>query len=283
MSKSTETLDPMKFNYALFKSDLNAYCKRTGYTQTYISTNMLYRSGAYLYNALSKKMLPPVLMTRLCEIMDTKASKYMIKDEKEEKNEAIPVSGAPAKVIDGNDKVISMPIDTDAFVSKDTGWECRIRVDEDFETVMMKILKNGEEMAISRCYFFSKDDVGIIQAISYAAHQCYKAYQQTEFARKEASKYGINSDGCSRGTDEDLIADDTVSFKNWILKFKGDPSRLGGLARYCETMFSTMPNHGERKLRMFFQMDKDGREHLDAFNAIWPLYLKEARRSSLNS
>lgn len=276
MAKTAVSLNPETFNYALLKSDVNDYCKREGYSQQYISKNILFRCDNYLSNALSKKQLPAFLLTPLCEMLGLKASRYKIEEEKPKPK---PIVKAPEVVAP-----TSIPEQTNVELAEtSTGWECRIKVDEDFETVMMKVLKNGEEMALSRCYFFSKDDIGIMQAISYAAHQCYKTYQQKEFAQQE-----VNHDLRQEVKDivestQDPDPNDARSFKNWILKYENEVGNVGKLARYCKSMYSYIPSHGERKLRMYFSLEKDGRAHLDTFNAIWPLYLKEYAKAERDS
>ena len=259
--------DPKEFNYALLKSDISKFTKKEGYSLEYISKNKLLRSKGYLSMALTKKALPTALVGPLCEFIGTNASKYKIEPEKpkQESENVLP------EVIPTESSLIPNPVPTELY--SQNGWECKIRVDEDFETVMMKVSKDGEEMAISRCYFFSKDDMGIMQAISYAAHQCYKIYQQKVLAQQEQDAALRKEVKISVKVEKD--PNDIRAFKNWVLKFKNDASAVGKLARYCESMYDRMPSHGERKIRMFLQLDKSGYAHVAAFNNIWPLYLKE--------
>lgn len=279
MPKAT-TLDPKKFNYLLFKDDLNKFRKKEGYTLEYISQMKLFRCKAYLSTVLSQKALPVSMLTPICEFMQVNASKYKI-----EEPEPVPAVESTLKLNTHDDVeryYIEHP-EAKPVLPAESGWECRIRVDYDFETVMMKVLKNGEEMALARCYFFSNDDIGIMQAISYAAHQCYKMYQQTDLARQESDddlrkEVRTITTKCASAPNPG----DVSSFKNWILKYKTETGKIGALARYCEQLYAVMPSHGERKIRMFFQMEKEGRQHIEVFNAIWPLFLKEARKSNLD-
>lgn len=282
--------DPKTFNYALLKSDISKFTKKEGYSMEYISKNKLLRSKGYLSMALTKKALPTALVGPLCEFIGTTASKYKIEPEKP-KPKAEPVK-APASPVGPTCITRPAPVYRDSVEELYAGhpelkpvmsndWECQIRVDEDFETVMMKVTKNGEEMAISRCYFFSKDDMGIMQAISYAAHQCYKIFQQKVLAQQEADA-ALRSEA-KVAVEAPKKPADTACFKNWILKYKEDTSPVGRLARYCESMYDKVPSHGERKIRMFLQLEKNGYAHVSAFNAIWPLYMKEYRAAEIES
>lgn len=277
--------DPKTFNYALLKNDISKFTKKEGYSMEYISKNKLLRSKGYLSMALTKKALPTALVGPLCEFIGTNASKYKIEPEKPKVEPPVPKQlSDPNQTVSLQQRVEEYYINNSdmkpcvnpnpsSLIEPTSGWECKIRVDEDFETVMMKVSKNGEEMAISRCYFFSKDDMGIMQAISYAAHQCYKTYQQKVLAQQEADAALRTEVKAAVEVKKD--PNDVRAFKNWVLKFKNDASAVGKLARYCESMYDRVPSHGERKIRMFLQLDKSGYAHVAAFNAIWPLYLKE--------
>lgn len=282
-------LDDKNFNYALLKEDVMKFTKKEGFTMEYISTIKLLRSKSYLSNALNKHLLPVNLLKPVCEIIGTTASKYKIEPEKP-KPKAEPVKEqlvspvvptyitGPAPVYSVQELYAGHP---ELKPVMSNGWECQIRVDEDFETVMMKVTKNGEEMAISRCYFFSKDDMGIMQAISYAAHQAYKIFQQKVLAQQEADA-ALRTE-VKAAVEAPKKPADTACFKNWILKYKDDASPVGRLARYCESMYEKVPSHGERKIRMFLQLEKNGYAHVAAFNAIWPLYMKEYRAAEVEA
>lgn len=284
------TLNDKNFNYALLKEDVMKFVKKEGFTMEYISTIKLLRSKCYLSNALNKHILPANLLKPICEFIGTSASKYKIEPEKpkpEPKAEPTkaPVSPvvptyitSPAPVYSVQELYAGHP---ELKPVMPNGWECQIRVDEDFETVMMKVTKNGEEMAISRCYFFSKDDMGIMQAISYAAHQAYKIFQQKVLAQQEAD--AVLRTEVKVAVEAPKKPSDVSCFKNWILKYKEDTSPVGRLARYCESMYDQVPSHGERKIRMFLQLEKNGYAHVAAFNAIWPLYMKEYRAAEVES
>ena len=281
--------DPKEFNYALLKSDICKFSKKEGYSMEYISKTTLLRSKGYLSMVLGKKVLPVNLLGPICEFIGTNASKYKIEPEKP-KPEPEPIKEQPVSPVVPAYITRPAPVHSVQELYSDhpelkpvmsNGWECQIRVDEDFETVMMKVTKNGEEMAISRCYFFSKDDMGIMQAISYAAHQAYKIFQQKVLAQQEADA-ALRTE-VKAAVEAPKKPNDVSCFKNWILKYKDDTSPVGRLARYCESMYDKVPSHGERKIRMFLQLEKNGYAHVAAFNAIWPLYLKEYSAAERNN
>lgn len=55
-------------------------------------------------------------------------------------------------------------------------WSAEITVDGD--RLKMTVLHNGEELVYGKSYVQDTDDLGMMQAISYAAHMCYKMVQQ---------------------------------------------------------------------------------------------------------
>jgi hypothetical protein len=55
-------------------------------------------------------------------------------------------------------------------------WSASIEVVRD--RLKMTIRHNGEEMVYGKSYVQDTDDLGMMQAISYAAHMCYKMVQQ---------------------------------------------------------------------------------------------------------
>ena len=55
-------------------------------------------------------------------------------------------------------------------------WSAEITVDGD--RLKMTVSHNGEELVYGKSYVQDTDDLGMMQAISYAAHMCYKMVQQ---------------------------------------------------------------------------------------------------------
>lgn len=55
-------------------------------------------------------------------------------------------------------------------------WSAEITVDGD--RLKMTVRKGGEELVYGKSYVQDTDDLGMMQAISYAAHMCYKMVQQ---------------------------------------------------------------------------------------------------------
>lgn len=55
-------------------------------------------------------------------------------------------------------------------------WSAAIEVSGD--RLKMTVSHNGEELVYGKSYVQDTDDLGMMQAISYAAHMCYKMVQQ---------------------------------------------------------------------------------------------------------
>lgn len=57
-------------------------------------------------------------------------------------------------------------------------WTCKIDCEGD--RLKMTVCHNGEELVYGKSYIQDDDDLGMMQAISYAAHMCYKMVQQRQ-------------------------------------------------------------------------------------------------------
>lgn len=57
-------------------------------------------------------------------------------------------------------------------------WSVKIVTDGD--RLKMTVYHDGEEVVYGKSYVQESDDLGMIQAISYAAHICYKMVQQRQ-------------------------------------------------------------------------------------------------------
>lgn len=64
--------------------------------------------------------------------------------------------------------------DTDSAPTPE--WSASIEVVGD--RLKMTVRHNGEELVYGKSYVQDTDDLGMMQAISYAAHMCYKMVQQ---------------------------------------------------------------------------------------------------------
>ena len=62
------------------------------------------------------------------------------------------------------------------YASPAPEWSAAIEVSGD--RLKMTIRHNGEELVYGKSYVQDTDDLGMMQAISYAAHMCYKIVQQ---------------------------------------------------------------------------------------------------------
>lgn len=236
--KAEDVLDPRKFDYAKFSKDFKGWAKENKITLTSISEKMLFRRAMYLSDALNHSRLPMNMAVALAEKAGLAMEAYEIKVE------------AP--------KVESVKVETPEVKMPDTGWSCSLRVDEEFDTVMLKIFKDGKEMAKGVSYSYGKDDTGVVQGISYAAHMCYKFIQQGKIEKS--------------GFDE--VTRTEVPFKEWLKKYNEEASRIGDLARYVNAEYKNVPTWGEKKIRQYFQLSKDGNKHVPAFNVAWNMYIK---------
>lgn len=67
-----------------------------------------------------------------------------------------------------------IPQETDSTPTPE--WSATIEVVGD--RLKMTVSHNGEELVYGKSYVQDTDDLGMMQAISYAAHMCYKMVQQ---------------------------------------------------------------------------------------------------------
>lgn len=141
-----------------------------------------------------------------------------------------------------------------AQLDSTAGWTCEIRVEKEFGTVMMRVLKDGQPVAIGRSGLYGLDNVGIVQSISYAAHVCYKLAQQDEFRQREESA----------PTKE-------TKFKDWVKKYEADMPPYGTFARYVKDNYSNFPAYGRKEMKVFLNMNK-GTAHINAFEVLFRAY-----------
>lgn len=237
--KIVDILNPQKFDYARFSKDFKGWAKENKITLTSLSEKMLFRRSTYLSDALNKTQLPFNMAVVLAEKAGLKLEDYEIKVE--------PVV---EKVSESQENI--------GNVIEFKGWSCCLRVDEDFDTVMLKIFKDGKEVAKGVSYAYGKDETGVVQGISYAAHMCYKFIQQGKIEKS--------------GFSEDTRTE--VPFKEWLKKREGENSKIGELARYTASEYKNVPTWGEKKIRQYYQLSKSGNKHVPAFNVAWNEYMK---------
>ena len=259
------------FNYRMFERDLRKVCAEKSTTLSWLSMNRFFRSETFLSQALKDGNLTLPIINSLADFMETDLRKYEIIPEPEPEPE-------PPQV----------PVETVEPDSK--GWSCQIRVDEEFNTVMMKIMKDGEEIAIGRSYLHGGDTTGIMQAISYAAHMCYKLTQQGNI--KEISEQRRPADPApapppkpapkAEAKAEPLPESFKVTFKDWITKYEHDSTLYGSLARYVRDHYKEFPDNSEDRMKNYLKFH-NGFEHMRTFKQAYGLYLAwiKARKAGL--
>ena len=257
MAKPMKVMDEKKFDYEKFDEDLKRISKEKKKSVHKISEEICLRSGNYLCTVLKTKRLPANIAVAIASWAEMDMKNYEIKKpavKKEEKKseEAPPVEASAPQIV------------------QDSGWSCAIKVDEEFGMAMMKIFKDGKEIALGRSYTYGHDDVGIVQGISYAAHMCYKLVEQAKIATESA-----NSDSATDEPEDDdeLVGSGVgrVVFKDWIKKYEKDNSKAGRLARFIASNYQNIPSTGKKKIRMYIRLNK-GETHLTTFDSMWHMY-----------
>ena len=235
--KVVDVLDGSKFDYEKFAVDVKKWARENKLTLTSISEDMLFRGETYLSDVLRQKRIPVNMAKALMDRAGMQFADYEIKEKP---------------------PVVVTRCDSDDKGGEVKGWSCSLRVDEDFDTVMLKIFKDGVEVAKGVSYSYGKDNTGVVQGISYAAHMCYKFIQQGKIEKS--------------GFDE--VTRTEVPFKEWLKTREGENSKIGELARYTASEYKNVPSWGEKKIRQYYQLSKEGNKHVPAFNVAWNMYIK---------
>ena len=76
------------------------------------------------------------------------------------------------------------PVQKEAVVVPGHGWGNTLNVNIGAMIVSMAVYKDGVKVAQGRAKIFDTTERGIMQAISYAAHMCYKEAEQKELEDK---------------------------------------------------------------------------------------------------
>ena len=226
--------DESRFNYSAFNTDLLKALGEKKETLASVSENKLFKSESYLSNALKKKRLPLNMIFALCDWYGLNAKDYEICIEQ-------PPIPEPEEQIH-NCSTQSNP------------WGCEIKIDPDFDTTMLKITKNGKQIAVGRAYLFGATTVDVIKSISYAAHMAYKLAEQNKM--------------------EEVVEDKAVSllYKDWIKKYEQATTAIGKLARYISDHYRQFPSSGQKKMQVFL-MQNSGGSHINAFKLSFDMYL----------
>ena len=246
---ATKILNEKVFDYERFGADVRDWCKNHAKTLSSVSVDVLFRNETYLSGALNKKALPPNVAVAIAKMIGVELKDYKVKKEKKEAN---PAAEVKKTVVEEDAK----------------GWSCFLKVDEDIGVAMVKIFKDGQEIAVGRSYTYGGDNQGILQGISYAAHMCYKMVQQGNMAHAIMQEEGVGTE-----EDEDANPSARVIFKDWIKKYECENSKAGTLARYVKSHYVKIPATGKKKIRSFLRLN-NGDAHLLTFDTLWDQYFK---------
>lgn len=165
MSRKLSRLDETTFNYKAFTNDLFTKLKQKKHSLSYASETVCLRSSNYLTNALHGRGLPINIAVALCTYYGLSMKDYEIKPEPPK-----PVYKKPEEVVT-----------SDVVKWADTkGWSNTLSVNMTAGIVSLAFFKDGEKVASGRAKVFGNTDHDIMQAISYAAHMCYKFSEQRE-------------------------------------------------------------------------------------------------------
>ena len=259
MAKAIKVMDEKKFDYEKFEEDLRRISKEKKKNMLKISEEICLRSANYLCNVLKTKRLPTNIAVAVAswaemDMKNYEIKKPVVKKEEKKSEEAPPVEASAPQIV------------------QDSGWSCVIKVDEEFGMAMMKIFKDGKEIALGRSYTYGHDDVGIVQGISYAAHMCYKLVEQAKIATESANP----DSAADESEDDDELTGSGVGrvvFKDWIKKYESDNSKAGKLARFIASHYQSIPSTGKKKIRAYIRLNK-GETHLTTFDSMWQMYYK---------
>ena len=164
MGKSKSVISSEHFNFPAFKEDLCAVLKVRGETMQYASENVALRTPNYVSMSISKGSIHQRALLALAQHYGLQLAKYEIKPEPpkpEPKAEPQPETSAVSGLTG-------------------EGWENTLNVQLGAKIVTMAIYKDGHRIAAGRAKIYDTTDRGIVQAISYAAHMCYKLAEQKE-------------------------------------------------------------------------------------------------------
>ena len=169
MSRNNSMLRGDKFDFAKFRTDLEIVIPE-GETLRTVSTDVLGRNDNYLTQAFWKCAMPGETVTMLCKKYGLRKEAYMQK----------PVPPKP----------VQMELDT----APRKGWESTLSVNIGAGIVSLAFFKDGQKVASGRAKIFDSTEHGVMQAISYAAHMCYKFSEQRElFIQNQGNTIG----GCT--------------------------------------------------------------------------------------
>ena len=263
-------VDPDRFDYPRLHEDLRVWCKKNKKDLQTISQDVFYRTGSYVSNGLSKKNLPLNVLMKLIELIGADAKQYEIVPKPEpEPAPVVQEQPAPsATALTGN------------------GWEVAARVDLEFGTAMIKVMKNGEEVAIGRSYLYGKNDTDIVKSLSYASHMAYKVIQQRQIADRgyqqvadieEAETEMAKAEQEEPEPTIEEMASRRLPFKDWVKRYAEANSAYGKCARYIGSHYPHFPATSEKKMRYYLRLN-GGETHLQTFDVLFAMYRNQDRQ-----
>ena len=164
-----------KFDFTKFEHDVRAAASAHGWSLIYLSEELLTRSKTYLHTVFYKMAITMRAALVLCKELGLKLQDYEIKPEPP-KPEPEPEPNVMLAV--GNEK----------------GWTNTLYVNHTAKIVSLAFFKDGIKVASGRAKIFDETERGIMQAISYAAHMCYKFSEQKELFNQNLTN---NTGGCA--------------------------------------------------------------------------------------
>lgn len=270
---SLQMVKPEQFNYALLHGDVARWCKYHQTTMQDISQNTFYRSGSFVSNGLSKKTMTLPVIMKLCEMIGEDLKKYEVKPKPE-----------PKPVIEPE------PVVTEPAAQDVPEWELRVMVSPEFNSSAVKLMHNGEELAIGRSYLYGKDLVGIAQSLSYSTHMIYKLLQQRKIADKgfqdvsKDAEIEAEMEQAERSEPEpddgptvEQMADRRLIFKDWVKRYESANSSYGRFARYVNSHYPHFPATSEKKMRYYLRLN-GGDTHIQAFDVLFQMYRHQDRQ-----
>ena len=164
MTTGNKMITGEKFDFAAFKKDLLKALDSRGQTLTYASEQVALRAYSYISTCIVKKSIHPKALMAIANYYGLHLSDYEIKPE--------PPKPEPK------------PVQMELNMAPEKGWSNTLNVNIGAMIVSMAIYKDGAKVAQGRAKIFDTTERGIMQAISYAAHMCYKCSEQKELEDK---------------------------------------------------------------------------------------------------
>lgn len=258
MGVKIEWVDPKKYSYATFESDINVFCKKNKVTMEDISQDVIVRSPSYLKDCIRKRKLPENCFKSVVKFIGQDMARYKIVETPKVET---PVVEAPQEVGD---------------------WSLKLLVNEDFGLVRCMLNHGLETIAIGSCDATLNSGTEIIKAITVAMSRMTSKLipgQQSPNPSKQEQPVTEQPkpEPPKDETPKNPEAVGRKSFKDWIMQYYDSHSDVGRLARFIDEHYNEFPTWGEVKMQRFLQLTVGGKAHLSVFNAYFDHYRKLQR------